>query len=197
MDRTGGAVEAGVAEGEDAAVGGEEPVALAVGGGGHPDDRLVQVDRPGGAVERGVAEGEDAAVGGHQPVALARTGGGDADDRPVEGHGCRGAENRCVAQGEDAPGGGGQPVVGGDGTVGRTGLVLRGDGRRLRRAEEDGQGGGGEQKCERAEERLPDRHVTGIVTEGGDLEVTVGGNRGRRSRSAPEKEKGAGDTVRR
>ena len=38
-DVAGGAVELGVAEGEDAAVGGDQPVAAAVGGGGHADDR--------------------------------------------------------------------------------------------------------------------------------------------------------------
>ena len=61
----------GVAEGEDAAVVGDQPVAAAVGGGGHADDGLVEGDAAGGAVEAGVAEGEDAAVVGHQPVALA------------------------------------------------------------------------------------------------------------------------------
>ena len=47
----GGAVEAGVAEGEDAAVGGHQPVALAVGRGGHAHDGLVEVDAAGRAVE--------------------------------------------------------------------------------------------------------------------------------------------------
>ena len=50
---------------------GHQPVALAVGGGGHAHDRLVEGQGAGGAVEGGVAEGEDAAVAGHQPVALA------------------------------------------------------------------------------------------------------------------------------
>ncbi len=40
---TGRAVEAGVTEGEDPAVGGHLPVAAAVGGGGDADDRLVEV----------------------------------------------------------------------------------------------------------------------------------------------------------
>ena len=39
-ERAGGAVEAGVAEAEDAAVGCDEPVAVAGGGGGDADDRV-------------------------------------------------------------------------------------------------------------------------------------------------------------
>ena len=85
----GGAVEPGVAEGEDAAVGGHQPVAAAVGGGRHAHDGGVEVDVAGGAVEPGVAEGEDAAVGGHQPVAAAVGGGGHAHDGGVEVDGCR------------------------------------------------------------------------------------------------------------
>ena len=77
----GGAVERGVAEGEDAAVGGDEPVAVAGGRGGDADDGRGEAAAAGGAVERGVAEGEDAAVGGDEPVAVARRGRGDADDR--------------------------------------------------------------------------------------------------------------------
>ena len=40
---THGAVERGVAEVEDAAVGGDQPVPLAVGSGGHPDDRRIEM----------------------------------------------------------------------------------------------------------------------------------------------------------
>ena len=32
----------GIAEGEDPAVGGDEPVALAIGGGADPDDRRIE-----------------------------------------------------------------------------------------------------------------------------------------------------------
>src|SRR5229473_2140165 len=83
-ERPGGAEEARVAEGEDAAVGGDEPVALRVGGGGHAPDRLAEAERPGGAEEARVAEGEDAAVGGDEPVALRVGGGGHAHDRLAE-----------------------------------------------------------------------------------------------------------------
>src|ERR1035441_3660558 len=55
---------------EDAPVAGHQPVALAVRGGGHPDDRLVEDKGAGGTDEAGVTEGEDATVAGHQPVAL-------------------------------------------------------------------------------------------------------------------------------
>ena len=51
VDAARGAVEVGVAEGEDAAVGRHEPVAVAVGRGGHADDGLVEVNAAGGAVE--------------------------------------------------------------------------------------------------------------------------------------------------
>ncbi len=61
-------MEAGVAEGEDAAVGGHQPVAAGIGRGRHPHDRAVECHRTGRAVEPGVAEGEDAAVGGRQSV---------------------------------------------------------------------------------------------------------------------------------
>ena len=80
----GRAVEAGVAEGEDAAVGGDEPVALAVGRRRHADDRRVEREAAGAPVEAGVAEGEDAAVGRDEPVALAVGRRRHADDRLVE-----------------------------------------------------------------------------------------------------------------
>src|SRR5581483_11220117 len=78
------ALEAGVAEGEDAAVGGHQPVALA---GGGRDERLDRGVEPGAAhraVEPGVAEGEDAAVAGHHVVALARGRRDRVEDGPVE-----------------------------------------------------------------------------------------------------------------
>ena len=71
----------GVAEGEDPAVASHEPVAVARGGGGHADDRLVERDVSGGAVVGGVAVGEDPAVLADHPVALARRCRGHADDR--------------------------------------------------------------------------------------------------------------------
>src|SRR5207244_4421098 len=83
-DPAGGTAELGVAEAEDPAVGGHEPVAVAGRGGGHADDGLVEVDAPGGAEERGVAVAEDPAVPSHEPVAVSRTGGHAPDDRLVE-----------------------------------------------------------------------------------------------------------------
>ena len=84
----GRAEERGVAEGEDAAVGGDEPVAVAGGRGGHADDRLVQLHVAGRAVEPRVAEGEDPAVGGDEPVAAGvgamPTIGGFSRRSPVE-----------------------------------------------------------------------------------------------------------------
>src|SRR5450759_5592 len=78
---TGGAVEGGVAKGENPAVTGHQPVALAVGSRGHAHHRPVQHQATGGAVEVGVPEREDAAVTGHQPVAGLVVGGADSDDR--------------------------------------------------------------------------------------------------------------------
>ena len=37
-----GPFERGIAEGEDPAVGGDQPVALAIGGGADPDDRRIE-----------------------------------------------------------------------------------------------------------------------------------------------------------
>ena len=95
-------MEAGVAEGEDAAVGCRQPVPLAIGGGRHPHDRAGERHRTGGAMEAGVAEGEDAAVGGHQPVPLAIGGGRHPHDRASERHRTGGAMEAGVAEGEDA-----------------------------------------------------------------------------------------------
>jgi hypothetical protein len=53
--------------GEDAAVKGDEPVAVAVGRGRRADDRLGEGDVAGGAVGAGVAVGENAAAGGDEP----------------------------------------------------------------------------------------------------------------------------------
>ena len=81
----------GVAEGEDAAVAGDEPVAVAGGCCGHADDGLVELDGAGGAEEAGVAEGEDAAVAGDEPVAVAGGVGRHADDGLVECDGAGGS----------------------------------------------------------------------------------------------------------
>ena len=61
---------AGVAEGEDAAVGRDEPVAGLVGRRADADDRALQGDAAGRPVELGGTEREDAAVGADQPVAV-------------------------------------------------------------------------------------------------------------------------------
>ena len=65
-----GAEEARVAVGEDAAVGGHEPVAVGARSAGHAHDGLVQRRAARTAVVAGVTEVEDAAVGRHEAVAL-------------------------------------------------------------------------------------------------------------------------------
>ena len=135
-------MEAGVAEAEHAAVGGHQPVALAVGGGGHAHHGPVEAQGAGGPVEAGVAEAEDAAVRGHQPVAATVGGGGGPDHRPVEAaggalEGRRAAEGRgrtvVIGQPATARGGGGDPDHGGSR---RHGMGRRSTGRH-------GTGGGG------------------------------------------------------
>src|SRR5438128_2088107 len=86
-----GAGEGGVAEGEDPAVGGDEPVPLAARRRRHADDRPVEGGSAGGAVERRVAEGEDPPVRGDEPVTGAGGGGRHADDGPVQGDATGGA----------------------------------------------------------------------------------------------------------
>src|SRR5947209_5882617 len=61
-----------VPEGEDAAVGSNQPVTLTAAGDRHPDDRRVEPHVPRRTLEGGVAEREDAAVTRLQPIALAR-----------------------------------------------------------------------------------------------------------------------------
>ena len=116
---------------------GDEPVALAVGGGGHADDGLVEVHGAGRAVEGGVAEGEDAAVTGDEPVALAVGRGGHADDGLVQVDGAGRAVELGVAVGEDAAVTGDEPValsVGGGGHADdRLGEVQTRKGRRPER----------------------------------------------------------------
>src|SRR5436305_334934 len=78
-----GTEKRGVAEAEDAAVAGGEPVGVGGWGGGHGDDGLVEVEVAGGSVEGGVAKGEDAAVAGGEPVAVPRWAHGGAHETLV------------------------------------------------------------------------------------------------------------------
>ena len=91
-------MEGGVAVGEDAAVGGHQPVAVAVRGGRHAHHRSVEHEVAGRAVEDGVAVGEDAAVRCHQPVAAVVAGRRDGDDGLVELEVPRVAEVRGIAR---------------------------------------------------------------------------------------------------
>ncbi len=101
----------GVTEREDAAVGGDEPVPLAVGAGCHADDGLVEVQGARRTEVPRVTEAEDAAVGGDEPVAAAVGGGCHADDGPVEADGPGRPVERGVAEAEDAAVGGDEPVA--------------------------------------------------------------------------------------
>ena len=78
------AVEGGVAVGEDATVGGDQPVALAVGGRRHPHDGPVEGQRARRAVEGGVAVGEEPAAGRPEHVGLRR--GQHRDQRAQDEH---------------------------------------------------------------------------------------------------------------
>ena len=71
-----GAVVVRVAEAEDAAVAGDEPIPAAGDGGRDADDRALQRDAAHGTVEGGGAEAEDPAVGADQPVAPRGAAGG-------------------------------------------------------------------------------------------------------------------------
>ena len=109
-------------EGEDAAVGGDEPVAAGGRIGRHADDRLVEGDTAGGSVERGGPEAEYAAVTGDQPVAVSVGGGGHSDDRLVEMVAARRAVKWGVER-EHSAVGGDQPVAAG-GRIGRYAHVI-------------------------------------------------------------------------
>ncbi len=63
-------MEGGVTEGEDAPVGGDQPVAPAVGCGRHSHHRSIEGETTGRTVEGGVTEGEDAPVSGNVQVPL-------------------------------------------------------------------------------------------------------------------------------
>ena len=102
LDVPGRAVEGGVAEGEDAAVGGHLPVAATAGGGGDPHHRLVERVTPHGAVEGGVAEGEDARRRRPPPSSRGRRGwrrspppAGPEGDRPSSRSSRRRRRRRC------------------------------------------------------------------------------------------------------
>ena len=137
MQRRQGALVAGVTEGEDAAVPGHEPVALAGGGGrrGHDGGHQLLGGHTGDGPEiAGVAVGEDTAVGPHEPVALAGGGPHHGHDGRAQGElgGGRGSVEGGPAEGEDPPGGGGLVVAGrrGRGRRRRQGRGTRQRGRR-------------------------------------------------------------------
>src|SRR5438309_2402426 len=117
----GGAVELAVPEGEDAAVGGHEPVAVAGPGGCHADDRLVQGGGARRAEELGVAEAEYSAVGGHEPVAVARWRGRRPHDGLVEDGAALGSEELGVPEAEDSAVRGYEPVARGTRPAGGSG----------------------------------------------------------------------------
>ena len=107
---SGRAVERGVPEGEDTAVGGDEPVPAAVGRRGRADDRFVQCGATFGAEERG-AEREHTAVGGDHRVPTGRRIGRDGDDGLVEHERAGRAPERRVPEREDTPVGADEPVA--------------------------------------------------------------------------------------
>ncbi len=111
MLAAGGAVEARVAEREDAAVGRDEPIPVSGRRRGHADDRPVEALAAGGAVEARVAEREDAAVRCDQPVPTAAARRRHPDDRAVEVPTAGGAVEVRVAEREDAAVGGDEPVA--------------------------------------------------------------------------------------
>ena len=101
----------GVAEREDAAVAGDEPVAAAARCGGHADDGLVQMTVAGAAEEPRVAEREDPAVTGDEPVTEPRGCRDDGDDRSMQVDVRGVAVQPCVAEAEDAAFRGREPVA--------------------------------------------------------------------------------------
>src|SRR5665213_582113 len=71
-------------EGEDPAVGSNQPIAAGSAVSGHADDRAVERGASHRAVEAGIAEGKDASVGCYEPVALSVGRGSHSIDRLVE-----------------------------------------------------------------------------------------------------------------
>ena len=102
----------GVAEGENATVGADQPVAVAVGGANDAHDRLVQRLTRHRPEEGCSAEGEDAAVSGGEFQSCG-AGTGSADDRGIELFAGQRVAGRCrgVAEGENATVGADQPVA--------------------------------------------------------------------------------------
>src|SRR5580704_3024491 len=100
----------GGAEGEDAPVRADQPIAAGGVVGGHPHNGCGQGKAPGRTVEGGVTVGEDASVGGYEPVAEPTARARHAVDRPVEHDAAGGPEERCT-EGEDAAVRGHQPVA--------------------------------------------------------------------------------------
>ncbi len=90
---THGAVEAGVAEGEEPAVRGDQPVAAPVGRRGDAHDGRGEAVTPHRAVEAGGPEGEHTPVRGDEPVTLAVRRRRDAHGGSGEGDG-----HRCAGQ---------------------------------------------------------------------------------------------------
>jgi hypothetical protein len=91
-------VEGRVAEGEDAAVGAEQVVAVAGRGGLDVDDRRVQPPSGHVAVVAGGAEGVHTTGGLHHPVAAGRGVGGHADGRAGRATHGRAVEPRVVGE---------------------------------------------------------------------------------------------------
>ena len=110
-ERSGGADEGGIAEGEDPAVRGDQPVAAAGCRTGQSDHRRVESQPARGSVEDRVAEGEDSAVRGDQPVAAAGRRGRHVDDRGVEPLATHRSIKCGVTVGEDPAVRGDQPVA--------------------------------------------------------------------------------------
>ncbi len=126
-------VELGVAVGEDATVGGVEPVTLTVFGRHDADDGPLENQAPGRAVELRCAEAEDPAIGSVQPVTMTDGRGGSDGRRrgrwgfcaPLGVEGGRGGQG--VRRGERGTAArGGKPAV--EGVAGVGGCRRQGDG---------------------------------------------------------------------
>src|SRR5581483_5335768 len=175
------AEEGGVAERQDPAPAGEDPVALAGGGGREAGHGLAPGQAAGGRLAEGggVAPGGHGAGAGHDPVAPPRGGGFEVDGRrPGGGRGA--AVGAGVAEGVDGAVGAHHPVAAADpgradrrvtAAGGRRGG--RGGGRRRRR-------GGGGRRVGAVGERGQALGHDGGGGVGGPLEVAtdVDGRRG-------------------
>ena len=92
------------AEGEHAAVGAGQPVALSVGGRGNADDRGVERRIAERAEERRASESEHAAVGADEPVAGSGRVARDADHARAQREPRLGTEVRRPSDGDDRVG---------------------------------------------------------------------------------------------